>query len=558
MCLKKLKYALTESKAIRPTLAVKFVLLVSFILLLTFACIALFLFHHQREILYSDLRTLSVSLSRNLSANSVYGLLTRNIHNLSNLLDSLSNYEDVMFAWVEDSSGQILASYKKVPLYLKGGRKEMLKQLFRASNHESHEPSIVTIRHFPDVWIIREAVRAPHPISPDELVLGGCIERPTPDCIGNIYLGISLKRVDGILHSMQLRSLFLLIGIATLSMLITLILVHWIVLPLRKLKQATECVTAGTLPPKIDIRSRDEIGELTEAFNNMMEQVNQSKKDIVQAYNKLEKANQSLEETVEKRTAELKQSVSELTEARDELEAAYSELKQMYHAKAAFLRSASHELRTPLTAIKANVNFLRTYSAESLGQEGMEIMEAVSKNVNNMHSMVEEMLKMVRIDTGAMPLQAEKVNLKQLVSTCVSELGSLQAGLNVTISIPDSIEITADRTRLHDVFINLLSNAYRHTPTGGKVTVSAHARRDGTVQIQVTDTGQGIHQQHLSHLFEPFYQAHKGSGGTGLGLSIVKSIVERHGGTVKVESQVGRGTIFTINLPPKPSPPPHS
>ncbi len=553
-----LKYALTESKTIRPTLAVKFVLLVSFILLLTFACIAIFLFHHQKEILYSDLRTLSVSLSRNLSANSVYGLLTRNIHNLSGLLNSLSNYEDVMFAWIEDDSDQILANYKEVPLYLKGGRREMLKQLFRASSLLSDEPAIVTIRHFPDVWIIRKAVFAPRHISPDELVLGKCIGHSTPERIGNIYLGISLQRVDDILHSMQLRSLLLLIGIATLSMLITLILVHWIVQPLRKLKQATECITAGTLPPRMDIRSRDEIGELAEAFNNMMEQVNQSKKDIVQAYNKLEKVNQSLEETVEKRTAELKQSVSELTEARDELETAYTELKQMYHAKAAFLRSASHELRTPLTAIKANVNFLRTYNAESLGQEGREIMEAVSKNVNNMHTMVEEMLKMVRIDTGAMPLQAEKVNLNQLVATCVTELGSLQTGLNVTIAIPDSLNITADRSKLHDVFINLLSNAYRHTPAGGKVTVSAHAKRDGTVRIRIRDTGQGIHPQHLSHLFEPFYQAHKGAGGTGLGLSIVKSIVERHGGTVKVDSQVGSGTIFTINLPSPPSTPPHA
>ena len=537
---------------LRPTLAVKFVVLISLILVLTFSCIGFFLFRHQKEILYSDLETLAVSLSRNLSSNSVYGLLTRNIQNLSGLLDSLSNYEDVAFAWIESDSGRVLASYSHIPADLKGGSRNLLKQQFHPSSDLSGQPSIISLHYPGGMWLIREPVLAPQIISPDELVLGGHSENPPTVKIGEIYVGISLERVNTALHSMQIRSLGLLLAIAILSMILTLVLVHWISLPLKKLRQATECVTAGILPPRVEIGTRDELGELAEAFNNMIEQVSQSKKAIERAYSELEKVNQSLEETVEKRTAELRKSVSQLTGARDELESAYSEMKQMYHAKAAFLRSASHELRTPLTAIKANVNYLCTFNSDALGKEGMEIMETVNRNVNNMHFMVEEMLKMVRLDIGAIPLEAEQVRLKQLVKGCINELQALQSGINVEVSVPDSMVLTADKAKMHDVFINILSNAYRYTPEGGSVSVSARNAEEDKVVIEIRDTGIGISEKHLSHLFEPFYQAHHGREGTGLGLSIVKSIIDRHKGTIEVESAPGKGTVFTIYMQRNP------
>jgi len=537
---------------LRTTLAIKFVILISLILVLTFSCIGFFLFRHQKEILYSDLETLAVSLSRNLSANSVYGLLTRNIQNLSGLLDSLSNYEDVIFAWMESDSGSVLASYGHIPADLKDSRRDLLKKQFPSGSDLSGQPSIIFLPYSKGMWLIREPVLAPQIISPDELVLGGQSENPPTVKIGEIYVGISLERVNRALHSMQTRSIALLIAIAILSMILTLILVHWISLPLKKLRQATECVTAGILPPRVEIHSMDEIGELAEAFNNMIEQVSQSKKAIERAYSELEKVNQSLEETVEKRTAELRNSVSQLTSARDELETAYAEMKQMYHAKAAFLRSASHELRTPLTAIKANVNYLCTFNADALGSEGMEIMEIVNRNVNNMHFMVEEMLKMVRLDIGAVPLEVDQIRLKQLVKNCVDELQALQSGISVEVSVPDSLVLTADKAKMHDVFINILSNAYRYTPEGGSVRVSARTEEHDTVIIEIRDTGIGISKKHLSHLFEPFYQAHHGTEGTGLGLSIVKSIIDRHKGTIEVKSTAGKGTVFIIRMQQNP------
>lgn len=135
---------------------------------------------------------------------------------------------------------------------------------------------------------------------------------------------------------------------------------------------------------------------------------------------------------------------------------------------------------------------------------------------------------------------------------CINELYSLQAGISVEVSVPDSLVLTADKAKLHDVFTNILSNAYRFTPEGGKVQVSAQSKDGGRVMIEIRDSGVGISKKHLSHIFEPFYQAHHGREGTGLGLSIVKSIIDRHKGTIEVESSPGQGTVFTIHMQQNP------
>ena len=145
----------------------------------------------------------------------------------------------------------------------------------------------------------------------------------------------------------------------------------------------------------------------------MVSQLISGRDALEKAYGELERVNTSLEEKVAQRTEVLQNTVKQLTGARDELENAYNEMKAMYHAKAAFLRTASHELRTPLTAIKANIDYMHTYLHEELGAEAKEIVEAIHKNSDNMRSMVEDMLTMLRIDADSIPLTIESVNLKR-------------------------------------------------------------------------------------------------------------------------------------------------
>jgi signal transduction histidine kinase len=121
--------------------------------------------------------------------------------------------------------------------------------------------------------------------------------------------------------------------------------------------------------------------------------------------------------------------------------------------------------------------------------------------------------------------------------------------LTIQVNIPEDLRVYADRNRLHDIFINLLSNAFKFTPDGGKVSVFA-SQRDNEILHEIRDTGIGIPEEKLQQIFEEFFQAEGGKyGGTGLGLSIAKGVIEEHGGKIWVESQPGKGSAFFFTLP---------
>jgi signal transduction histidine kinase len=150
------------------------------------------------------------------------------------------------------------------------------------------------------------------------------------------------------------------------------------------------------------------------------------------------------------------------------------------------------------------------------------------------------------------------VNLDSLVGEVISEVSVAlgDRGVSINADLPaDLPEVWADRERIHQVVFNLLDNAVRFTPPGGRVTVSA-IRSGGRCEVSVADTGQGIPAEHLPFLFERFYRVDQarsrgaaGTGGTGIGLAIARSVVEAHGGTIRAESEVGRGSTFTFDLP---------
>jgi signal transduction histidine kinase len=147
------------------------------------------------------------------------------------------------------------------------------------------------------------------------------------------------------------------------------------------------------------------------------------------------------------------------------------------------------------------------------------------------------------------------VALAPLVTRVVSEIEVASPGRNVRIApeVPADLPwVDADPERVHQVLFNLVDNAVRFTPDGGRVVVSA-VRRDGSIEIRVADTGSGISSEHLPRLFERFYRADtarsREDGGTGIGLAIARSVVEAHGGHISAESRVGKGSVFTFDLP---------
>ncbi|MCE5231209.1 PAS domain-containing protein [bacterium] len=226
--------------------------------------------------------------------------------------------------------------------------------------------------------------------------------------------------------------------------------------------------------------------------------------------------------------------------------------------KTDFVGSVSHILRTPLTSIKGFTKALRQDGAmtESLRNQFLDIID---QETQRLEALIEDMLEISRLESGRMKMERRLIEIPTLIEAActmlspVIESSALTLKLEIAESLPRPI---GDLEALKRVLINILSNAIKFTPPGGTITVGASGDHDG-LTLTVTDTGIGISQTDLPHVFERFYRAHRPGmevAGTGLGLAIVHEIIERHGGSVEIGSELGYGTVVLVKLPVKDSP----
>lgn len=218
-----------------------------------------------------------------------------------------------------------------------------------------------------------------------------------------------------------------------------------------------------------------------------------------------------------------------------------------------FIQNVSHELRTPLGIIRGYSELLEDGELGNLQPEQRQPISIIARRSRMLTKLVDDIIAVLELETRG--VKREAVNLAQLASQTVGDLqvAARRANLSLTIeTAQDLLPVSGDPIALRRALDNLLSNALKFTPAGGKVNVRAWQDVD-SVKLQVADTGVGIPQDQLGRIFDRFYQvdgsAKRRYGGVGLGLSLVKQIVEAHGGQVTVESQVGVGTTFTIRLP---------
>ena len=228
-------------------------------------------------------------------------------------------------------------------------------------------------------------------------------------------------------------------------------------------------------------------------------------------------------------------------------------LEVLFTAQRRFLADVSHELRTPLTAMHGNLEIL----ARGAGRDPVLLDESLvdmRRETSRLIRMVNDLLLLAQSEAGIQLFQ-EPVELDTLLLEVHRELRPLTNGVHLRIGAEDQLTVVGDRDRLKQALLNLGINALQHTPPGGSVVLSL-AREDTRALLMVSDTGEGIQPDALPHLFDRFYRADPARnhhrGGAGLGLAIVKWIVESHGGTVSVTSQLGQGSIFTIALPLQP------
>jgi heavy metal sensor kinase len=227
-------------------------------------------------------------------------------------------------------------------------------------------------------------------------------------------------------------------------------------------------------------------------------------------------------------------------------------LDQSFETMRRFVADASHELRTPLSVIRGEAEV--SLAKERGSTEYRESLAIILDESRRLCRLVDDLLNLARADAGYVKLRIQEFYADDLLADCCRSMKSLATSRQIEVACqsPEDVPFTGDEELLRRLVLNLLDNAIRFTPPGGKVTAALDAQ-DSRLSIQVTDTGIGISEDSVPHVFDRFYRADKArsrhEGGFGLGLSIVKWIAEAHGGSVNLTSQAGVGSTFTVTLP---------
>jgi signal transduction histidine kinase len=293
---------------------------------------------------------------------------------------------------------------------------------------------------------------------------------------------------------------------------VALVIARSIGKPLQRITTATEEIARGNYEEQLDITSPEEMRRLATSFNAMAREVKASRQ-----------------------------------------------------AQRDFVANVSHDLKTPLTSIQG---FSQAILDGTAGDEDsrQRAAQVIHEEADRMAHLVDSLLDLARIEAGQVVMAREAVQVTTLLKECAEKVTprAEQAGVRLEVATEGDPVVSGDRDRLTQVISNLLDNALKHTPSGGRITLAAKSltqqpgkrgeQPDPCIEITVSDTGEGIPPEDLSRIFERFYRGDKSRGkggrGAGLGLAIAHEIVRAHGGEIRAESVVGLGTKFTVTLPP--------
>ena len=261
--------------------------------------------------------------------------------------------------------------------------------------------------------------------------------------------------------------------------------------------------------------------------------------------------------------ATVEEASRELTEKNRRLAQAVERLQEADRVKSNFLATVSHELRTPLTSVIGYSEMLLEGIAGELNDEQREYVRTVMEKGDQLLQLITGILDISRMEAGEMKIERHPFDLDEVVGVALSTIAphARRKKLVMSCTVPEALPLVlGDRDKIRQVLLNLLGNAVKFTPEGGKVEVTAQlapllpaAESNRAVRVSVRDSGIGVPPEHQKRVFDPFFQVDNSStreyGGTGLGLSIVKRLVEAHGGVVWVESEAGKGSTFSFTVP---------
>lgn len=353
---------------------------------------------------------------------------------------------------------------------------------------------------------------------------------PKQRILGVLDITVSLENMDTLIRNYRNKLGFLTVFLLLfISLAITLFTHRLVNLPVKRLLKQTKRIAGGDLEAQVKNVSHDEMGELTDAFNQMTASLKSARME-------LEEWGKNLEAKVVDRTREIKRMQAQLINA------------EKLASLGRLVAGITHEINNPLTGI---------LMFATLTSRSPELPPSLKSDMDIVISQAKRCAKIVR---GLLDFARESIPQKKLASInevmdstldficCQSSFHNINIFRDYQTDLPP---IMVDENQIEQVFVNMLINASQSMPKGGNITIKTFKENGESVCLQIIDTGCGIAEEDLEKIFEPFFTT-KSEKGTGLGLSVSYGIIERHGGKISVQSKVKEGTTFTITLPLSP------
>lgn len=378
--------------------------------------------------------------------------------------------------------------------------------------------------------------------------------------LGTVYLRVNYDLQGTVLDDLKIVGL-----VAIIAMVIAFLMIarleRVVTRPIFAIASvAREVVEQRDYSRRAEKISGDEVGLLVESFNDMLAEIERRTADLEASSREIAREaeeRQRAQQEVMHLNADLEMRVRERTAALErsnrELALATTAAEEANRAKSEFLSSMSHELRTPLNAILGFSKIMVTDSMPTTPEQKKEFAHHILKAGNHLLTLINEILDLAKVESGAMTLSLEPVLLADVMQECQTLIEPLALQRNIHTIFPPDVGLTvlADRTRLKQVLLNLLSNAVKYNRAFGAIAVDWEPGTAERVRISVRDTGMGLRPAQVQALFQPFNRLGQEAGkeeGTGIGLVVTKRLVELMGGSVGVSSTSGIGSVFWIEL----------
>lgn len=430
-------------------------------------------------------------------------------HEMAYVLRTMSEHDSAAYEHLQD-----LAHAADIRLTLIAGDGTVL---FESELSEAGRTAMENHLHRPEVQeALRQEygsnIRTSATLDVNMLYLATRIDDPFPPGSGFertrfLRVGLPLTQVTMLMDAIRAKILVVSLVVLLLVILAAFLVAHRIAAPIEAMERIAADIRKGDFSKRLPVRSGDELGKLAQTLNGMIGRLND---DIAQ-------------------------------------------LRKLERVRTEFLGNVSHELRTPIFAIQGML--------ETLLQGGLEdpavsrdFVERALHNTRRLNTLLGDLIEISRIESGDMKMSFRYFPVHEFLCQTAAELESLARQKEITLDVGEgcrNTEVLGDRERLKEALVNIIDNAVKYTPPGGRVEISC-APTGGDVTISVGDNGVGIAPEHHSRIFERFYRVDRErsreAGGTGLGLAIVKHIIEAHGSSVDLKSDVGKGSTFSFRL----------